>query len=276
MMGNSTRVASGNPPSGTLDIDDPEFADYLYKRANGAEADVSGDEPVEPVPLFLYHPADQHWSNGRQRRLFTPSRILTGIVAVSIVAMGLAVLSVDGARDVIANAKASLTGVLPVSTKATAAANPTVPATVQPVAHNLPVAKPDQPSRDEIAAAYQAAIKSQVVAREAPPIAPSIAPAAAPPARHLDPDELAALLKRAKSLLAIGDIMSARLLLERAADAQEADAALMLAQTYDLEVLGTRDARSITPDPEKARIWYRKAAELGSQHAQQRLAQMQN
>ncbi len=50
----------------------------------------------------------------------------------------------------------------------------------------------------------------------------------------------------------------------------------MLARTYDPEVLGKSDARSITPDPAKARDWYRKAAELGSQRAQQRLAQMQN
>ena len=49
------------------------------------------------------------------------------------------------------------------------------------------------------------------------PVAPP-----APAARRIDPDELAALLKRAKGLLAIGDITSARLLLERAADAQEA------------------------------------------------------
>ena len=70
-----------------------------------------------------------------------------------------------------------------------------------------------------------------------------------PPARRIDPDELAALLKRAKGLLAIGDITAARLLLERAADAQEADAALMLARTYDPQVLGTPDMRSITPDP---------------------------
>ena len=57
-------------------------------------------------------------------------------------------------------------------------------------------------------------------------------------ARRLDPDELATLLKRAKSLIAIGDIAPARLLLERAADAQEASAALLLAQTYDPAVLG--------------------------------------
>jgi TPR repeat protein len=124
------------------------------------------------------------------------------------------------------------------------------------------------PTREEIAAAYQAAMQS----RTTTPALPQI-PA---PARRLDPDELASLLKRAKSLLAVADIASARLLLERAADAQEAGAALMLARTYDPAVLGTADARSVTPDPAQARIWYRKAAELGSRDAQLRLAQMEN
>jgi hypothetical protein len=141
----------------------------------------------------------------------------------------------------------------------------------------MTVTPPDQPSRDEITTAYQAAIKSLVVAHEpAPAASPVVAPPATPTPRRLDPDELEALLKRARSLLAIGDIAPARLLLARAADAQEADAALMLAGTYDPEVLGTSDTRSVTPDPEQARIWYRKAADLGSQRAQQRLAQMQN
>ena len=130
------------------------------------------------------------------------------------------------------------------------------------------------PTREEILAAYQSALQQNQAPTAAPP---EIAPPAIPPsARRLDPDELASLLRRAKGLLAIGDIASARLLLERAADAQEASAALMLARTYDPAVLGTPDARSVTPDPAQARIWYRKAAEFGSQDAQQRLAQMQN
>lgn len=74
----------------------------------------------------------------------------------------------------------------------------------------------------------------------------------------------------------MGDIAPARLLLERAADAQEASAALLLAQTYDPAVLGTPDTRSITPDPAKARDWYQKAAQFGSQDARQRLSQIQN
>jgi TPR repeat protein len=98
----------------------------------------------------------------------------------------------------------------------------------------------------------------------------------AAPARRIDPDELAVLLKRAKGLLAIGDITSARLLLERAADAEVAEAALMLAGTYDPQVLGTQDMRSITPDPAAARLWYQKAAQLGSSDARRYLSQVRN
>ena len=114
-------------------------------------------------------------------------------------------------------------------------------------------------------------------ARPKPTSRPAASWPRAPPLRQrrLDADELAALLKRAKSLIAVGDIAPARLLLERAADAQEASAALMLAQTYDPAVLGTPDMRSITPDPAMARDWYQKAAQLGSVDARQRLAQMQ-
>ncbi len=103
--------------------------------------------------------------------------------------------------------------------------------------------------------------------REPPPAAAAV--------RRIDPDELAALLKRAKGLLAVGDITSARLLLERAADGQEAEAAFMLAGTYDPQVLGVQDMRSITPDPAMARSWYQKAAQLGSADAKRRL-QSQN
>ena len=273
MVGNSTRVRSNDPSIDTPDedINDPRFAHYRYTRSNAAEADERVDEPI---PLFLSNESEQHHSDGNRPTSITPSRILTGLLVASVVAMGLALLSVDGARDVIINAKASFTGISPV--QARAAVQAAVKEAAQPVAHSASVTQSDQPSRDEIAAAYQAAIKSLIVVREAAPAAPPIAPPAAPAARRLDPDELEALLKRARGLLAIGDIASARLLLERAADAQETDAALMLARTYDPEVLGKSDARSVTPDPERARNWYRKAAELGSQHAQQRLAQMQD
>jgi hypothetical protein len=272
MAENSIRVQSSDPSADALeDISDPRFAHYRYTRSNAVQADDSVDEPV---PLFLSNQSEEYRSDGIRPRSITMSRILTGLFVASVVAMGVALLSVDATRDIIVNAKASLTGVAPV--QARVAVQAAAKEAVQPVAHNATVTRPDQPSRDEITMAYQAAIKSQIVARDAAPAASPVAPPAAPTARRLDPDELEALLKRARGLLATGDIASARLLLERAADAQAADAALMLARTYDPEVLGTSDARSVTPDPEEARTWYRRAAELGSQRAQQRLAQMQN
>jgi hypothetical protein len=191
----------------------------------------------------------------------------------------------------------------PVVAVRTASADPAAPE-IQP---NLgaralsPTAK-SGPTRDEIASAFRTARQDQPEVRlppaaVAPPAAapPAAAPAtvaalppatafppptadlpAAPATRRLAADELATLLKRAKSLIAIGDFAPARLLLKRAADAQEASAALLLAQTYDPAVLGKQDMRSITPDPAKAREWYQKAAQYGSVDAQQRLSQMQN
>ena len=126
----------------------------------------------------------------------------------------------------------------------------------------------DMPARDDVALALRSARPDQM--------APGQLPTAAPPARILDADELAGLLTRAKRLIAIGDIVAARLLLERAADSQDADAALLVAQTYDPAVLGNQDARTIIPDPLAARSWYERAAALGSLNAKQRLAQMQN
>ena len=63
----------------------------------------------------------------------------------------------------------------------------------------------------------------------------------------MDPDELAGLMKRAKGLLAVGDIASARLLLERAADAQEAKRGADAGADLRPEVLGNQDMRIITP-----------------------------
>ena len=220
------------------------------------------------------------------------SRIVTAVVAVSAIGGLLALFSIDSTRAVIVNVKASLGGAAPVQFGAAeqeaAQASEQLPPRV--AAPHRPNPQPryrtrnwraatrrqqrsqlptrwqrHAPTRDEITAAYQSAVKGKVAvpepvareaAREVAPVVPAVREAAPPPreaapARRIDADELAALLKRAKGLLEIGDITSARLLLERAADAQEAEAALMLAGTYDPQVLGSQDLRSITPDPRR-------------------------
>jgi hypothetical protein len=277
-------------------------------------ADLLAHDPLanDPVPLFLAdqqnarylrderHQPDERYQDlpgyqelpeysfaGGKKRKARASRIVTGMLALSAAAAILALLSIDSTRAVIVNAKASLASVAPVPFGAAQqdAAPPAPRVAAEPAKPEPSPAAPEpattkriqpvalasaSPSRDEIAAAYQSAMKTRVVAIEPAPRE------TAPAARRIDPDELAALLKRAKSLLAIGDITSARLVLERAADAQEADAALMLAGTYDPQVLGTQDMRSITPDPAMARLWYQKAAQLGSSDAKRRLSQIQN
>jgi hypothetical protein len=257
--------------------------------------------PEEPVPLFLSDydgepdPSEYMAPLRRDRRLSVSSRILAGVLATAAVAILFAMFSSDVTRDIIVNAKASIAASLPapyaavqtdpaqLTARDTQLRNPKDAARLSaPASQTAGVRSVTTvavaPTREEITTAYQSALQGRAPAAPAPAAAaPVPAPqVAAPPARKLDADELATLMNRAKGLIAIGDIAPARLLLERAADAQEAGAALLLAQTYDPAVLGTSDLRSITPDPAAARTWYQKAAQLGSLDAKQRLAQMQN
>jgi hypothetical protein len=286
-------------------------------------------QPNEPVPLFLanyeeeshqqlseyaFAGGDRRFGSGGLKKA-RAGRIVTGVVVVSAIAAVLALFSIDSTRAVIFNASLGGGGSAPPPAQLAAAVpEPALPQRIaapplaaEPTGAEVAAARrtpPNalasaSPTRDEIAAAYQSALKGKVavpepVARDAArevaavtPAAPviAVAPAVrepvpvtreAAPVRRIDPDELVALLKRAKSLLAIGDITSARLLLERAADAQEAEAALMLAGTYDPQVLGSQDLRSVSPDPAAARVWYQKAAQLGSADAKRRLGQLQN
>ena len=97
------------------------------------------------------------------------------------------------------------------------------------------------------------------------------APTESSPARTLDPDEIAVLLRRGEQLIETGDLSSARLLLRRAAEARDARAAFALAGTYDPLVLGRLGVYGFTPDVATARHWYQKAAEFGSREASARL-----
>jgi hypothetical protein len=257
------------------------------------------------IPLFLSDPEGEpdpeEFALARpSRRLSISSKILASVLVAAAVAILFALFSSDDMRNIAVDAKASFAAVLPgpsvaaeppsvqltakdvqlkdparLSSPANTAAgapqpNVQVPAVQVPaVRSNTVVAM--APSRDDTNTAYQGALQGR-----APVATPPAAIATpAPTVRRLDPDELATLMTRAKGLLAAGDIPPARLLLERAADAQEPTAALLLAQTYDPAVLGTQDARNIIPDIALARTWYQRAVQLGSAEAQRRLSQMQ-
>jgi hypothetical protein len=125
--------------------------------------------------------------------------------------------------------------------------------------------EPPEPAASAVAVAQPA---SAVMAREPSPQPPDRV------LRQLPRDELASMLQRANDFIKAGDLSSARLLLQRAAEAGDAHAALTLASTFDpnvLKALGFQDAGA---DVAMARLWYERAVKFGSAEAPQRLQQL--
>jgi hypothetical protein len=91
---------------------------------------------------------------------------------------------------------------------------------------------------------------------------------------RLSPDEIAALLKQGKELIALGRFRFARLVLEQAAEAKNASAAFALGQTYDPLMERSAVRPDAPPDLAIARVWYEKAKDLGSAEAARRLTQL--
>ena len=262
-------------------FDEPRRDPQHASRTSGPSTDFSLDGST---PLFLSDPQGQ--PGPREFAPLAPSQrtsILTRVVAGGLVVSSFAILVAVFNSDVtrVLIDKALVRGATRDQSATQAASNqpavrqiplkvlarasePVTPASVNASAPRL-----GTPSREAIVSAYHTALQSQAPAART-------GNEAAAPSKTLDAETLAALMTRAKSLLALGDIAAARLLLERAANAQDATAAFLLAQTYDPAVLGVRDTRSITADPVMARDWYRKAASFGSADAQQRLTQLQD
>ena len=288
-MAQETRFSSGGeqydrplddrPFDGPIDLD--EFGSRL--RSYRAPRSVATREeylPEDPAPLFLSEypddPRPPAFGSARNRGVISRRPVRTSIVLLAAAVTCYAVLSVKNPFPVFANATAMLMGMSDTQSV------PVPPAPAPQAAARVPPSPATAPTRDEIAVALKTAHQTlapaetrQPVDAVAPPIAAAPPAPPAPPARKLGADELATLMTRAKGMLAAGDISPARLLLERAADALEPGAALMLAQTYDPAVLGKQDTRNINTDPALARIWYQRAAQLGSADAQRRLSQLQ-
>jgi len=92
-------------------------------------------------------------------------------------------------------------------------------------------------------------------------------PAPASAGRQGAREDVPALMSRGDAYLAAGDLASARLFYERAADAGNADAALMVGQTFDPTVLAQSGLRGVRGDSATAATWYRRAAALGAPEA---------
>ena len=121
----------------------------------------------------------------------------------------------------------------------------------------LPASKPPAPAK-------VAALPD----RPEPAAKPAPAESSPAPAVSL---EIRQLRARGDELLGRGDIISARLFYERAADAGDAQAALKAGATYDPAFLEQWGVRGVRGDLVQAASWYRRARELGAQEAERLL-----
>ena len=94
--------------------------------------------------------------------------------------------------------------------------------------------------------------------------ADNIVPATQPTGTRIPAEEIARLLARGDALFRNGDIASARLFYERAAEGGDAQAALWLGGTYDPAFLAWARLNGVSGDPAAAVRWYRYARELGA------------
>ena len=258
----------GSQGSNALTLEDPRSDSQDVPHRSESSTDFTSDDSI-PLRLSVLREPDPRefasFAASQRTRILASQRtsILWWIIglAVSMIAILAAALNSDVRSTLIDKSKIFVGGAIG-DRSATNAAGANVDAP-RSEANAVAIA-------EDIVSADHTALHSDVSAAQI-----GTNEAAAPP-KTLDAEMLAALTTRAKNLLAFGDIGAARLLLERAASAQDATAAFLLAQTYDPTVLGVRDTRSITADPVKARDWYRKAASFGSADAQQRLTQLQN
>ena len=106
---------------------------------------------------------------------------------------------------------------------------------------------------------------------EPTPAAVDQATASSSSVRQIDHDEVIMLVKRGEEFVMAGDLVAARLMLQRAAEVGDPRASLALGGTYDpihLEHLGVR---GVFANVATARAWYEKAKRFGSAEAPRRL-----
>ena len=149
---------------------------------------------------------------------------------------------------------------------------PAVPGVSHPVISEV-MRSPAQPamtsaSLPTAATAPPAAVGS-VILSQPEPVAATVAsaPVAAATGITLSAEEISALLTRGDALFRNGDIVSARLCYERAAEGGDAQAALRLGETFDPAFLARAHLNGFRSDPTAAARWYRRALELGAAEA---------
>jgi hypothetical protein len=223
--------------------------------------------PLEPVAMALPPPEEEPTSPG----------VLFAKVAGAVALAALAALFVAGALPL----PFGLEGPVSLWPRMSAEAPPPqLPQQVSATAPNVAPAPATSPEQAALVERFVALRQQAEQPQAAQPIIPQAVKAVrvvmptAPSVRALDHEEIAGLYDRSQALIEQGDIVSARLMLTRAAEAGDARAALALGTTYDPDVLKKLGVIGLAPDAAQAHAWYSKAVELGSPDAALRLERL--
>jgi hypothetical protein len=84
------------------------------------------------------------------------------------------------------------------------------------------------------------------------------------------------LIEQGRQFFDVGDLVAARILFLRAANAGDATAAVAMGATYDPVVLADRGVLGPAADLDQARRWYERAKEMGSPEGPRRLEMLAN
>lgn len=139
--------------------------------------------------------------------------------------------------------------------------------------HSAPTPLVEPPTSMAQAPEPQITAPSQAFAPPDPAPAPLVSQRPALP--PLSDADLRRLGDKAAQAMRDGDIFGARLILERAIEAGDANALLALAETYDPRSLARMNARNVKPDPARARNLYVQALSKGVASAQARLESLE-
>jgi hypothetical protein len=242
-------------------------------------------EPDDDIPLFISDEhaepqAEDYIQPLRMRRTSSlASRILAVVGAASAVAVLFAFLSSDATRAFV---QASVAGTISSPFTATSSSAATPPAVktaaIRTTSVPIPATEPKAAIAPAVAVANVAplrdAMNEMYQPRATPPVAVESPTPPAVPLHRLAPDDITASLNRADALIRSGDLAAARLVLRRAADDGDGQAAIKLAETYDPEFVGRMGVHGITGDVAIARDWYEKARKFGAADAAQRLERL--
>jgi hypothetical protein len=253
-----------------------------------ADAAVQADAPIQDASTDASVPGS---SLLRPRRRGKFLKVTLAVAFIAIAAWGLSLVLFPDAQQDIAQSDSppppegttteapeerpsqsfSLQSAQPAQSAApTQSADPTPPiAKTEAVVASAEVA-PQPQSKPEPQPQSQIQVQPQPQAQQ--PVNEPPRPQPQTQQRKPSPEDVKGWISLGQKFLGQGDVITARRLLERAAQARDADATLLLGATYDPEGQANLGMIGVPPDFEKAKSWYTRAAELGSLEASRRLA----